>query len=216
MNLLLGNEIRIPVEFDNLDDFRDWTKSDGYPERGDVFYLRGDLWVDFRMETLLHNQLKQLIAVVIVNMLLRKPTGIYCGDNMRLVNSDAEISCEPDGMFISHRSKAAERVAWEHGAESLEVIGSPDMVLEVVSPSSVHKDTVLLRDLYSRAKIPEYWLVNPLGNRVTLEIFQNTAEGYVPVRKVAGWTKSTVFGKSFRLTPQKYGQELPRFRLLTK
>ena len=34
------------------------------------------------------------------------------------------------------------------------------MALEVVSESSVHKDTVQLRELYWRAGIAEYWLVD--------------------------------------------------------
>jgi Uma2 family endonuclease len=216
MNLVLDDTIRISGEFDNLDDFRDWTKSGAYPERGDYFYLSGDLWVDLSMETLLHNQIKQLFAVILGGILLKRPAGIYCGDRMRLVNIDADISVEPDGMFVSHKARKAGRVEWEQGADSLEVIGSPDMVLEVVSSHSIRKDTVVLRDLYSRAAIPEYWLVNPLSGQLAFDILRNTEDGYVPVRKVAGWAKSAVFGKSFRLTPASIGKDLPKCRLLVK
>ena len=168
------------------------------------------------METLLHNQLKHLFSVILGGLLLKRPVGIYCGDRMRLVNFPADISCEPEGMYISHRSRRNERVTWEQGAESLEVIGSPDMVLEVVSSHSIQKDTVVLRELYSRAEIPEYWLVNPLHGQLTLDILRNTSEGYLPVPKVAGWTRSSVFRKSFRIAPAKIGNELPKFRLLVK
>src|SRR5256885_8764701 len=42
----------------------------------------------------------------------------------------------------------------------LELEGTPDMVLEVVSESSVQKDTKRLRQLYWQAGIREYWLVD--------------------------------------------------------
>lgn len=216
MNLVLDDTIRICGSFDNLRDFRDWTKSGAYPERGDYFYLSGDLWVDLSLETLLHNQIKQLFAVILGGLLLKRPAGIYCGDRMRLVNVAADISVEPDGMYISHKARKAGRVEWEQGPESLEVIGSPDMVLEVVSSHSIRKDTIVMRDLYSQAAIPEYWLVNPLKGQLTFDILRNTKEGYVPVQKVAGWARSAVFGKSFRLTPAKFGKELPSFRLQVK
>ena len=37
MNLVLDDTIRICGTFDSLDDFRGWTKSNAYPDRGDYF-----------------------------------------------------------------------------------------------------------------------------------------------------------------------------------
>jgi Uma2 family endonuclease len=216
MNLVLDDTIRMPASFADLDEFRDWSKSGDYPDRGDYFYLRGDLWVDLSMETLLHNQIKGLFAIILGGMLLKEPLGIYCGDRMRLVNVEADISCEPDGMFISHAAKDAGRVHWEQGPESLEVIGSPDMVLEIVSSHSIQKGTLVLRELYAAAGIPEYWLVNPLRGQLTFDILRQTAKGYAPTRKSAGWIKSAVFGKSFRLVQEESGGELPDYRLLVR
>jgi Uma2 family endonuclease len=50
-------------------------------------------------------------------------------------------------MFASHEGVRSGYVRWERGRESLEVIGTPDMVLEIVSTSSQYKDTVLLPPL---------------------------------------------------------------------
>jgi Uma2 family endonuclease len=74
------------------------------------------------------------------------------------------------------------------------------MALEIVSTGSIGKDTERLRDLYWRAGIPEYWLVDVRGERLSFEILRHTAKGYVSTRSVGGWLKSSVFGKSFRLT----------------
>jgi Uma2 family endonuclease len=167
------------------------------------------------METLLHNLIKGQIAAVLT-LLVSGRIGLYFGDRMRFVNVDADLSCEPDGMFVSHEARKAGRVSWQKGAASLEVIGSPEMVLEVVSSHSVQKDTVVLRELYHAAGIAEYWLVNPLSGRLSLEILRRTAKGYVLGRRAGGWVKSSVFGKSFRLMPEKIGSELPECKLLVR
>ena len=84
----------------------------------------------------------------------------------------------------------------------VEVEGTPDMVLEVVSTSSVRKDTELLRELYWRAGIPEYWLVDARGETPSFQILRPTAEGYVETEAQDGWLLSAVFGYAFRLTRQ--------------
>lgn len=93
------------------------------------------------------------------------------------------------------------------------MIGTPDMVLEVVSTSSVNKDTVILRELYAAAGIPEYWLINPLGGRLEFDILKLSRGRYSATRKNAGWIKSAVFGKSFRLLEAPGDQQLPQYEL---
>ena len=81
-------------------------------------------------------------------------------------------------------------------------MGIPDMVLEVVSPTSRHKDTVTLRGLYHRANIPGSWLVEPVRwqDEITFDIPRWRSKGYVAARKYDGWVESKVFKRSFRLT----------------
>lgn len=73
------------------------------------------------------------------------------------------------------------------------------MVLEVISESSVQKDEVILKEAYWEAGIAEYWLVDARKQALRFDIFRHTSKGYVATRKQAGWLKSGVFGKSFRL-----------------
>jgi Uma2 family endonuclease len=98
----------------------------------------------------------------------------------------------------------------------VELQGTPDMVLEVVSESSVTKDTITLQELYWQAMIPEYWIVNARGASITFEILRHTAKGYVATRKQAGWVKSAVFGKSFRLTQQTDDLGNPEYTLAVR
>ena len=46
------------------------------------------------------------------------------------------------------------------------VRGAPDLVVEIVSPSSGSDDAVRKRDLYARFGVQEYWLVWPAESRI--------------------------------------------------
>ena len=54
-------------------------------------------------------------------------------------NVDADLSVKPDGTFVSNAAIEEERVRFVEGMREgvLELEGEPDMVLEVVSQSSV-------------------------------------------------------------------------------
>jgi Uma2 family endonuclease len=48
---------------------------------------------------------------------------------------------------------------------SSHIIGAPDLVVEILSPSTMSSDFHEKRDAYERAQVPEYWIVSP-GERV--------------------------------------------------
>ncbi|MBC8132145.1 MAG: Uma2 family endonuclease [Deltaproteobacteria bacterium] len=192
--------VQIPEWVTDLSSFRRWATSDEFPERGWYAHLDGQLWVDPSMERLGHNQIKTKIGAVLSMLADQAPGSRFLGDRMLLTNLVAGISTEPDGMFLSATTLRAQRARLRQGDDSLEVVGTPDMVLEVVSPSSVKKDTVILRNLYWRAGVREYWLAEPGREDVSFDILRRGAVGYLTVRKHARWVKSSLFNRSFRLT----------------
>lgn len=206
--------VRIPSRVADLASFRRWAKSDDFPERGWYSHLNGELWVDLSMETLAHNQVKGEVDGVLRALAKQTGGGRFFGDRMRLTHVGARLSTEPDGMFVSYASLQARRVRLAEGARSLEVEGSPDMVLEVVSPTSEHKDTVLLRDLYWRAGVREYWLADARGDELGFDLLKHGRKGFTATRRQAGgWLPSAVFGKSFRLTQQTDPLGVPVYSL---
>ena len=46
--------------------------------------------------------------------------------------------------------------------------GPPDVVVEILSPSSIDRDRYIKRKLYERFSIPEYWIVDPDEERITV------------------------------------------------
>jgi len=68
------------------------------------------------------------------------------------------------------------------------VRGAPDLVVEVLSPSTAGHDQVRKRRVYERAGVREYWLVHPTDRVVT--VYRLGADGYgkPDVQELAGTT----------------------------
>jgi hypothetical protein len=58
--------------------------------------------------------------------------------------------------------------------------------------------------------------VDARGEHPVLEILRSTDKGYLTSRKQAGWAKSAVFGKSFRLTQQTDPLGHPEYTLAVR
>lgn len=58
------------------------------------------------------------------------------------------------------------------------VFGAPDLVVEVLSPSTAKYDRVHKKDVYEQSGVPEYWLVSP-GDR-SIEVYRLDGGKYVP------------------------------------
>ncbi len=210
------DSIDIPEWVKDLESFREWVHSDAVPEKLRVCYLNGQVWVDMSKEQFFtHNQIKNEFAFALTGVTKARKLGRYVAEGMLLTNVEANLSVQPDGAFVSHLSRKRGRVILVEGRDEgvVELEGTPDMVLEVVSTSSVHKDTVTLRELYWQAGIPEYWLVDARGEELLFEILRHTAKGYGATRKQDGWMKSKVFGKLLRLVRQTDSEGDPEFTL---
>ena len=64
---------------------------------------------------------------------------------------DVDTMVEPDLSIVCDRSKID-----KHGCK-----GAPDLVVEILSPSSLRHDRFVKLGLYQRAGVREYWIVDP-------------------------------------------------------
>ena len=218
MNTFIFEEVtvQVPEWVHDLRSFRRWVHSDESPETRLICFLDGEVWVDMSREQLFsRNQTKHEFSCVLGPLTKSDRLGRFFPDGVLVTNVAANLSAQPDGTFVARRSLQSGKVQLVEGADEgfVELEGTPDMVLEVVSASSVTKDTVTLMELYWRAGIPEYWLVDARGDRLSFEIYRHTPEGYVAARRQGGWVRSRVFGKSFRLTRRKDELGNPEFTL---
>jgi Uma2 family endonuclease len=58
---------------------------------------------------------------------------------------------------------------------SSRVIGAPDLVIEIASPSTARYDLHEKQNAYARAGVPEYWIVNPKTSTVELLVLKDNA-----------------------------------------
>jgi Uma2 family endonuclease len=206
VRVFINESFSIPADVVDLDSFCRWACSDQFPQHGRFSFLRGQVWVDLSMEEFYnHNQVKEEIGRVLGGLIRSANLGRYAPDRMLLRNDAVPLATEPDGLFVSYGALQSGRVRRLEGASPgvFQLEGSPEMVLEVVSTTSVQKDTVVLRDLYWRAGVREYWLVDARGDSLHFNILRHGARGYTATRRQAGgWLRSNEFGRSFRLTRQ--------------
>jgi len=204
--VVIDGKVHIPSEVVDLESFCRWAISEDYPQRGQFSFFHGEIWVDLSIEDMYsHNRVKTRITRVLDILAEESAQGIFLSDRMLLRNSTADLSTEPDGLFVSYDALQSGRVNRLLNARQriLQLDGTPEMVLEILSDTSVQKDTIELRELYWKAGITEYWLVDVRDGGLTFEILKHGSKGYTQVRRQAGgWLKSTVFNRSFRLTRQ--------------
>lgn len=158
-------EVRVPTEAFDFAGFRKWVHSDEFPERGKVSFIDGEIVVDMSPEEIdSHASLKSDLHAQLWVFVRQNRLGKIFPDGTLLVNEPAGLSTEPDIMFCrneSLKSKTAyKRKIVEGSGRYVELAGSPDLAVELVSRSSVRKDTKLLRDRYFAAGITEYWLID--------------------------------------------------------
>jgi Uma2 family endonuclease len=202
-----SREIRIPPNVNSLASFRAWYLTEDFPEQGQVCYLAGEIWVDTNPQLLSsHVAAKADIGSALSDLSLKLELGEFFGPGIRIVSEQADYSTEPDGCYVTWKSFDEGRVRLTptlDGEDYLELVGAPDMVIEVVGPSSERRDTEVLPRLYHIAGIREYWLVDGRAEQLSFDILRSTPEGYVSTFERDGWRRSRVLGHDFRLDRER-------------
>jgi hypothetical protein len=195
--------IDIPEWVVDLESFRRWLDSDDFPEKVRIWWLQGRVWIDMSKEQVFsHILVKTKVTMVLARIVEEGQMGLFLGDGLFWSNVHADVGGNPDATFVSNKALESGDARLIEGKKRgyVELEGSPDMVLEVTSDSSVRKDKVTMREAYWEADVREYWLVDARKEPLTFDILRHAAKGYVATRKQDGWIKSAVFGKAFRLT----------------
>lgn len=197
--------------------FSDWFVSPKFPEYIRALLISDHLIIEPRMEDInTHNKIKTIISAALVQLVEDNNLGHFTNDGMLLKNEEARINTTPDAVFASYSAieSGAVRVgSIGKGKALVQWLGSPDWVLEIVSPFSEIKDERDLLKGYFRAGISEYWLVDARGEEVDFRIYTRGARRYESVPEENGWIVSPLFKRRFRLTREVDRVKLLRYRL---
>jgi Uma2 family endonuclease len=196
--------IFIPASAATHEGFRAWATSDEYPENLRASFINQGVLIDMSPEELeTHNKVKTKIVGTLDSLNGRLDLGELFSDRTLVTNAAAGLSTEPDGTFVTWASFESGRVRLvprkDRPGQYVELVGTPDWVLGVVSRGSVQKDAQWLCEKYHRAGVSEYWLVDAQHEEVSFQILRRRRDRSVKVRPHGGWYYSTVFDRSFRL-----------------
>ncbi len=199
---------RIPASALTLAGFRDWATSDDFPQHIRAAFIDREIFIEMsNEEPQTHVAVKDEISRVLMNLNRELKLGKFYGDGVLVSNEDASVSNNPDASFFTLESFRSGRVRLvpKEGkvGKYREIEGTPDWVVEVISESSVRKDTEQLRTAYHRAGILEYWLIDALGEEIVFQILNHRKNGYAATPLREGWLRLRVFDRDFRLERQR-------------
>ena len=113
-----------------------------------------------------HQKISFEIGRQIGNYLEGKKCEVYLAPfGVRLFEQDGDTPEDVDTMVEPDISVVCDNSKLDH----LGCKGAPDMVIEVLSPSSLRHDRLVKLGLYQRAGVREYWIVSPEAE--TVEVF---------------------------------------------
>lgn len=132
----------------------------GEDERYEI--INGNLYM-MAPPTRIHQSILMELARQISNFLEDKPCNVYPAPfGVRLFEQgsdspdDVDTLVEPDITVVCDHSKLDDQ-----GCK-----GAPDMIIEILSPSTARHDRFVKFNLYQRAKVREYWIVDPHNGTV--------------------------------------------------
>ena len=93
---------------------------------------------------------------------------------------------QPDLVFVS---SANTHHITKHGIECV-----PDLVVEVISPSSVIRDRIEKKNIYENFGVKEFWLIDPQNEEVEIYFLENKRyELLSAASRIEGELKSNIF-----------------------
>lgn len=147
-----------------------WTYADyqRLPDDGNRYEVI--FGVLYRMNTpTIPHQIAVTNLVIFLGLLVKsQKSGVLLSAPTEVLLPDIATLVQPDVLFISQNRRniiVEQRIA-----------GVPDLMIEVLSPSSVRHDRRTKFDAYEQAGVPEYWIVNPKTH--TVEVYELSGKEY--------------------------------------
>ena len=133
-----------------------------------------------------HQEISMQLSRLIGNFLVGKPCKVFAAPFDVRLNFDTrdDIVVQPDLLVVCDKSKL----------DGKSCVGAPDMVIEILSPSTAVLDKFLKFNRYLQVGVREYWIVDPDSKTVSVYILENdkyTAQAFcsedtVPVYVLEG------------------------------
>jgi Uma2 family endonuclease len=154
-----------------------WTYDDyaAIPDDGQRYEIVwGELYV-MPAPSLLHQRIVLRLGALLYSLVARLGLGEVFVSPVDLKLAE-DVTVQPDIVFVSREREAILTEA--------NLSGAPDLVVEVLSPSTAAYDRATKGDVYAAFGVPHYWLLNPRGR--SFEMYELCGGDYVLARHAAG------------------------------
>lgn len=129
-----------------------WEDAQAMPDDGNRYEaIGGELYVT-PAPRLRHQRISQRLEWALKRILVDPGHGELFHAPVGVVFPTGE-GVQPDIVFVT-----AERAAI---LTEMAIEGAPDLVIEILSPGTAHRDRGVKLDLYERQGVAEYWIVDP-------------------------------------------------------
>ncbi len=135
--------------------------------------INGEAWSMSPAPTTKHQKVSLALTLEIGSFLKDKPCDLFIAPfDVRFVSEvnpqdqDIFITLQPDLSVICDKSKIDEKGC----------LGAPDLIVEILSPSTGYKDETQKLTIYEEYGVKEYWIVNP--DRKTIQVFLHNGKDY--------------------------------------
>jgi Uma2 family endonuclease len=110
--------------------------------------------------SLYHQRLSRKIEMIFIEYIEKHNLGEIFDAPVDVI-LDEQNTVQPDIVFVASENS--------HILKYKGIFGAPDLIVEIISPSSVYRDTHEKKNLYEKFDVKEYWIVD-MGN-VAIEVF---------------------------------------------
>ncbi|MEA1911049.1 MAG: Uma2 family endonuclease [Spirochaetota bacterium] len=140
-------------------DYQSWPED----ERWEI--IEGEVWDMSPAPNTGHQSISMILSGEIYNYLKDKPCQVFVApfdvrlrEENDLTDKDIETVVQPDISVICDKSKIDKKGC----------LGAPDIVIEILSPSTAFKDESHKLKLYERYGVKEYLIVNPEAEYIVI------------------------------------------------
>lgn len=188
MDKLIGDRMSLTKTKINKSEKRKYTYEDylNLPDDGNRYeIINGELIMTASPVTS-HQKVSIFLSTEIQVYVTKENIGFVFYSPYDVIFDDKNIY-QPDILFISKENK---NIITEENIK-----GSPDLIVEILSPSTAYYDLFEKKEVYEKFGVKEYWIVDP--QKHWIEIFALKQNKYVLYSRTEkkGKVKSSLFKK---------------------
>ena len=150
--------------------------------------IEGELYVT-PAPSVRHQRISQKLEQALLRVLETPGHGIVLHAPVGVEFPETGEGVQPDIVFVS---SARRDIIGEHG-----IRGAPDLVVEILSPTTESRDRGVKRKLYERQGVAEYWIVDPEAEEVEAWTFGERPSEAPAAQRFTGVLPVRLSGEEF-------------------